>query len=244
MPEQREGAALVTGASRGLGEAIAKRVAADGWAVGVGYESNAEKAAAVVREIEDAGGRAVALGGDLAADGVVDSHFRALEDQFGRVLVVVNCAGVNRDNLSPQIDDEDWAKVIDTNLTAAFRTSRRAIPPMLRARFGRIVNIASVSALRANPGQSNYAASKAGVIAMSKTIAAEVARRGVTVNVVAPGFIRSDMTDVLDRDMVSMIPARRLGTPEEVASVVGFLISDDAGYVTGATLPVDGGISA
>ncbi|MCW2953169.1 MAG: short-chain dehydrogenase/reductase [Conexibacter sp.] len=245
MPEPaRPGAALVTGGARGIGAAIVRRLAADGWPVGIGYHSGAAAAEALVAEVEAAGGRAVALGGDIAAPETLEGHFGTLEERYGPVLVLVNNAGVNADNLSPQIKDEDWTRVIDTNLTAAFRATRRAIPPMLRARHGRVVNISSVVGLRANPGQANYAASKAGMIGMTKTIAAEVARRGVTVNAVAPGFIASDMTAALPAELLAHIPARRMGTPEEVAAVVRFLASDEASYVTGATFTVDGGISA
>jgi 3-oxoacyl-[acyl-carrier protein] reductase len=146
--------------------------------------------------------------------------------------------------LSPQLTDEDWHRVLDTNLSAAFWTTRRALGPMLRARFGRIVNVASVVGPRANPGQSNYAASKAGLIGFTKTVAAEVARRGVTVNAVAPGFIATDMTEELPDAILDAVPAKRVGTPEEVAAAVRFLVSDAAGYVTGSTLFVDGGMSA
>ncbi len=242
--EQRDGAALVTGGSRGIGAAIVRRLAADGWAVGIGYHAGADAADALVAEVEADGGRAVALGGDIVAPETLDSHFSTLEETYGTVLVLVNNAGVTADGLSPQLKDEEWSTVIDTNLTAAFRAIRRAIPPMLRARRGRIVNISSVVGLRANPGQANYAASKAGLIGMTKTVAAEVARRGVTVNAVAPGFIATEMTAELTGDLLAHIPARRLGTPEEVAAVVRFLVSDEASYVTGATLTVDGGISA
>ncbi|HZV74711.1 MAG TPA: 3-oxoacyl-ACP reductase FabG [Conexibacter sp.] len=240
----REGCAFVTGASRGIGAAIARGVAADGWAVGVGYNSSARAAEAVVAEIEAAGGRALALGGDVVDPGRIDTCFSTLEAHFGPVLVLVNNAGVRADGLAPQIQDCDWDLVLDTNLTAAFRSTRRAVRPMLKARYGRIVNIASVVGLRANPGQANYAASKAGLIAMTKTVAAEVARRGVTVNAVAPGLIATDMTADLDGDLLSVVPARRAGTPEEVAACVRFLVSDAASYVTGAVLSVDGGMSA
>ena len=161
------------------------------------------------------------------------------------MLGLVNNAGVARDNIALQLSDEDWDVVIDTNLSPAFRLTRDVLRSMIKARYGRIVNIASVVGPRANAGQSNYAAAKAGLIGMTKTIAAEVARRGVTVNAVAPGFISTDMTAELATDeIVKAIPARRQGTPEEVAAAVRFLASDDAGYVTGTTLYVDGGMSA
>src|SRR6185312_6772630 len=244
MPEQREGCAFVTGASRGIGAAIARGLAADGWAVGVGYNRGADAAQAVVAQIEAAGGRALALGGDVVERERIEQHFSVLEEAFGPVLVLVNNAGVRADGLTPQIQDCEWDLVLDTNLTAAFRATRRAVRPMLKARFGRIVNIASVVGLRANPGQANYAASKAGLIAMTKTVAAEVARRGVTVNAVAPGLIETDMTADLNGDLLAAIPARRAGTPEEVAACVRFLASDAASYVTGSVLSVDGGMAA
>jgi 3-oxoacyl-[acyl-carrier protein] reductase len=241
---QREGCAFVTGASRGIGAAIARALASDGWAVGVGYNSSADAAKVLVAQIEADGGRALALGGDVIDRERIDAHFSTLEEAFGPVLVLVNNAGVRADGLAPQLQDCDWDIVLDTNLTAAFRATRRAVPPMLKARYGRIVNIASVVGLRANPGQANYAASKAGLIAMTKTVAAEVARRGVTVNAVAPGLIETDMTAELNGELLSAIPARRAGTPDEVASCVRFFASDAASYVTGAVLTVDGGMAA
>jgi 3-oxoacyl-[acyl-carrier protein] reductase len=244
MAERRAGCAFVTGASRGIGAAIARALAADGWPVGVGYNSGAEAAAEVVRDIEQAGGQALALGGDVVDRERIDAHFTTLEERFGPVLVLVNNAGVRADGLSPQIKDCEWDLVLDTNLTAAFRATRRAVPPMLRARHGRIVNVASVVGLRANPGQANYAASKAGLIAMTKTVAVEVARRGVTVNAVAPGLIATDMTADLNGDLLSVVPAKRAGTPADVAACVRFLASEEAGYVTGAVLTVDGGMAA
>jgi 3-oxoacyl-[acyl-carrier protein] reductase len=244
MNGRPEGSALVTGGSRGIGAAIAKTLAREGWPVGVNYRSDDEAAGAVVREITDAGGRAKALKGDIADLDTADALFKALEEEFGPVLVLVNNAGVRADGLSPQIDDEDWAKVIDTNLSAAFRLTRRALRPMIRARYGRVVNIASIVGLRANPGQANYAASKAGLVAMTKTVAAEVARRGVTVNAVAPGLIETDMTEGIAENLLEHVPARRPGTPEDVAECVRFLASDGAGYVTGVCLTVDGGLTA
>ncbi len=240
----REGSALVTGAAGGIGAATAKALAADGWPVGVSYRSDAEGAERVASEIEAAGGNAVALEGDLTADDAAGALFDRLEERFGPVLVLVNNAGMRADGLSPQLRDEQWQQVIDINLSAAFRTTRRALGPMLRARFGRIVNIASVVGPRANAGQANYAASKAGLIGMTKTVAVEVARRGVTVNAVAPGFVETAMTADVSNGVVDAIPARRVGTPEDVAACVRFLASDDAAYVTGTTLTVDGGMSA
>ena len=243
-PEGTQGSALVTGAAGGIGAAIARALAADGWPVGVNYRSDSEGAERVAAEIEGAGGRAAVLVGDLRADDAADALFDSLEEHFGPVLVLVNNAGVRADGLSPQLGDEQWAQVIDTNLSAAFRTTRRALAPMLRARFGRIVNVASVVGPRANAGQSNYAASKAGLIGFTKTVAVEVARRGVTVNAVAPGFVETRLTEDVGNGIVDAIPARRVGTPEEVAACVRFLTSEEASYVTGTTLTVDGGMSA
>lgn len=239
------GCALVTGGSRGIGAAIATGLAADGWAVGVNYHSGAEAAANVVAEIERAGGRAVAIQGDVAEPSAPEQVFTELEQQLGMpVLALVNNAGITRDNLSPSLTDAEWEAVIDTNLTAAFRFTRRALKTMMRARTGRIVNIASVSGLRANPGQSNYGAAKAGLIQFTRTAAVEVARRGVTINAVAPGWIATDMTADVNTELLNAVPARRAGTPDDVAACVRFLVSRQAGYVTGAVLTVDGGLGA
>jgi 3-oxoacyl-[acyl-carrier protein] reductase len=239
------GCALVTGASRGIGAAIARGLAEDGWPVGVNFRSDASAAAEVVASIEGAGGRAVALAGDVTDAQSPDRLFDAAQEAFDApVLVLVNNAGVARDNLSPSLGDDEWSDVIDTDLTAAFRMTRRALKPMMRARSGRIVNISSVVALRANPGQSNYAAAKAGLIAFTKTAAVEVARRGITINAVAPGWIETDMTADVDTALLDAVPARRAGTPEEVAACVRFLVSEQASYVTGAVLSVDGGLAA
>jgi 3-oxoacyl-[acyl-carrier protein] reductase len=235
-------AALVTGASKGIGAAIARALGSDGWIVGVNYRSDADGARQTVAAIEQAGGRAVALAGDVT-NGAPDELFKALEEH-GPVLALVNNAGVRADGLAVQLDDDDWQTVIDTNLTAAFRLTRRAVRPMIRARYGRVVNIASVVGPRANAGQANYAAAKAGLIAFTKTVATEVARRGVTVNAVAPGFIETDMTADLPDEVIQAVPARRAGQPDDVAAAVRFLTSDAAGYVTGTTLYVDGGMSA
>jgi 3-oxoacyl-[acyl-carrier protein] reductase len=240
-----EGCALVTGASRGIGAAIAKSLARDGWPVLVNYRSDGDGAAGVVAEIEQGGGRAVALGADVGCAEAADELFAGAESHFGvPVLALVNNAGISADNLFSMIGDDEWQRVIDTNLTGAFRLTRRGLKAMMRARFGRIINISSVVGLRANPGQANYAAAKAGLIAMTKTVAVEVARRGITANAVAPGWIDTDMTAGVESDLTANIPARRPGTPEEVAACVSFLASNGAGYVNGAVLTVDGGLAA
>ncbi len=240
-----DGCALVTGASRGIGAAVARAIAADGWAVGVNYRSGHAGADAVVASIEADGGRALALAGDVADPGTPDRLFEALETHFGGpVLVLVNNAGISADDLTPSMSDEDWESVIATDLTAAFRLTRRALKPMMRARSGRIVNVASVVGLRANPGQANYAAAKAGLLALTRNAAVEVARRGITINAVAPGWIETDMTAGVSTDLLAQVPARRAGTPQEVAACVRFLVSEAASYVTGAVLSVDGGLAA
>ena len=234
----------MTGASRGIGAAIAKELADAGWPVGVNYRADGEGAASVVSAIEESGGRAVALQADVCEPGAADSLVTRVEEELGPVLVLVNNAGVRADNLSPAMDDEEWQRVLDTNLSAAFRTTRRALRTMIRTRWGRVINVASVVGQRASPGQANYAASKAGLVAFTKTVAAEVARRSVTVNAVAPGFVQTDMTADVDERLLELVPARRVGTPEEVAACVRFLASEEAAYVTGTMLTVDGGLTA
>jgi 3-oxoacyl-[acyl-carrier protein] reductase len=243
VSERPEGVALVTGSSRGIGAATALMLAADGWPVRINYRADEAGAKEVVAQIEAAGGTATLWQGDIADSGDIARMTAPGDD--GPVLVLVNNAGVRMDNLSPQLEDDQWQTVIDINLTATFRATRAVLPKMMRARFGRVINVASVAGIRANPGQANYSASKAGVIGFTKTVAAEVARRGVTVNAVAPGLIETAFTeDVMEGDMAKAIPARRVGTPEEVAACIRFLASEGASYVTGTTLTVDGGLSA
>ncbi len=241
-----EGCALVTGASRGIGAAIARMLAAEGWAVGVNYRTDEEGAAQVVSEIEAAGGQALSVRGDVVDPDAVESIFAELEERFGPVLVLVNNAGVRADGLSMQLEDDEWEHVLATNLSGAFRTTRRAMKAMMRARHGRVINIASVvGGVRGNAGQANYAASKAGLVGFTRTVAAEVARRGVTVNAVAPGLVETELTEGIDQQrFLEAVPARRAGTPEEIAACVRFLASDDASYVNGTTLTVDGGLTA
>ncbi|HEY1356022.1 MAG TPA: 3-oxoacyl-[acyl-carrier-protein] reductase [Solirubrobacterales bacterium] len=247
------GCALVTGASRGIGAATARVLAADGWTVGVNYSRDRDGAEAVAASIEEDGGTARVLAADVSDADAADEMLSRLSDEHGPILVLVNNAGMTADNLSMRLSDEDWSRVLDVNLTAAFRLTRAAIGPMMRQRFGRVINVSSVVGLRANPGQANYAASKAGLIAFTRTVAAEVARRGVTVNAVAPGLIETELTrDFTGKGteqngssaLLDAIPARRTGTPEEVAACISFLASDQAGYVTGTVLPIDGGMSA
>jgi 3-oxoacyl-[acyl-carrier protein] reductase len=235
---------LVTGASTGIGAAVARALAADGWAVAAGFRSDADGAARTVDAIEQMGGSALAIGGDVCDPEAMAAVLAEAQDRLGPVLGLVNNAGVRADGLAIQIDDEGWDRVIETNLSASFRLTRSVLRPMIKARFGRVVNIASVVGPRANAGQANYAAAKAGLIGMTKTIGVEIARRGVTVNAVAPGFIETDMTSDVPEEVIAAVPARRAGRPDEVAAAVRFLASDEAAYITATTLFVDGGMSA
>lgn len=235
----------MTGSSRGIGAAIAESLGKDGWPVGVNYVSDSDAAASTTAAIESHGARALAIQADVTQDDAVGEMFSKLEAEFGPVLVLVNNVGIRIDKLAAEISDQEWDKVIDSNLSAAFRVTRRALMPMIRARFGRIVNVSSVVGIRANAGQVNYAAAKAGLIGMTKSLAAEVGPRGITVNAVVPGFIETDLTaDVSPETVLPHIPLRRQGQPSEVAACARFLASEEAGYVTGATLVVDGGLSA
>jgi 3-oxoacyl-[acyl-carrier protein] reductase len=234
--------ALVTGASGGIGSAIAQVLAAQGARLAVSG-SNIEKLEAFRSTL---GGDHVALPANLSDATAVDALVLQAVERLGKLDILVNNAGVTRDNLAMRMKDEEWQEVIRINLEAAFRLSRAALKPMMRARYGRIVSITSVVGAIGNPGQANYAASKAGIVGMSKAIAQEVASRNVTVNCIAPGFIRSAMTDALAEPqretLTSRIPAARLGEGNDVAAAVVFLASREAGYVTGQTLHVNGGM--
>jgi len=223
-----EGAvALVTGGTRGIGASIAERLKADGY-----------KVATLGRS-----------GGDVRADvsdpESVQAAFDEVRERLGPVLILVNNAGVTADGLAIRMPDDDWTSVIDTNLTGAFNCTKRGLEDMLKARWGRIVNVSSVSAQRANSGQANYAASKAGLLGFTRVVAKEMGKRNITANAVTPGFIDTDMTAELPQaEIAAHIPAARVGQPEEVAAAVAFLVSDEAAYVNGATLAVDGGLGA
>ena len=236
--------ALVTGASRGIGRAIALSLAAGGAKVVVNYASSAQAAEAVVAEIQQLGAEAIALKADVSKAEEIDSLFQTVMDTWGRIDVLVNNAGITRDTLLLRMKPEDWQRVIDLNLTGVFLCTRAVAKIMLKQKSGRIINIASVSGLMGNPGQANYSAAKAGVVGFTKTVAKELATRGVTVNAVAPGFIATDMThDLKSDDILKFIPLGRYGTADEVAGLVRFLAADPvAAYITGQTVNVDGGM--
>lgn len=239
--------ALVTGGSRGIGRAIAERLAADGHRVAVNYHSRADAADEVVAAITAAGGTALAVGGDVGDGDAVAGLFAAVEDAWGPVEVLVNNAGITADDLLLRMKPEAWDAVIRTNLGSVYHCTRTALRGMLKARWGRVINIASVAGISGNAGQANYAAAKAGVIGFTRSVAKEVGSRGITVNAVAPGFVETDMTDALGETVktavLPSIAVGRFGTPPEVAAAVGYLASDDAAYVTGQVLVVDGGLT-
>jgi 3-oxoacyl-[acyl-carrier protein] reductase len=235
--------ALVTGASRGIGAAVARRLASDGYRVWIHYQKSGEAAEALLKEIQQAGGDGRLLCFDVASPEAIERELVPAIEAEGPLEVLVNNAGVTRDGLVARMSDGAWEDVIATDLSGPFRVTRAALPGMMKARRGRIVNVASVVALAGNPGQANYAAAKAGLVALTRTLALEYARRNVLVNAVAPGFIETDMTADLAREpILERIPLGRAGTPEDVAGVVGFLCSDAASYVTGQVIAVSGGM--
>ncbi|MGL5192612.1 MAG: 3-oxoacyl-[acyl-carrier-protein] reductase [Chroococcales cyanobacterium] len=249
LPEQvqrlRDRVAVVTGASRGIGRAIALALAAEGAKIAINYASNSTAADQLVEEITAAGGEATAIPADISKVDSVDALIKTVTDQWGRIDILVNNAGITRDTLLLRMKLEDWQAVIDTNLTGVFLCTRAVSKLMLKQKSGRIINIASVAGQMGNPGQANYSAAKAGVIGFTKTVAKELASRGITVNAVAPGFIATDMTKDLKggEEILKFIPLARYGEPEEVAGLVRFLAADPAAaYITGQTINVDGGM--
>lgn len=236
--------ALVTGASRGIGKAIALALAGEGAAVAVNYASSADAANAVVNEIVEAGGKAIAVGANVGDVDAVTQMFATVMDAWGRIDVVVNNAGITRDTLMLRMKPQDWQAVIDLNLSGVFWCVKAATKIMMKQRSGRIINITSVVGISGNAGQANYSAAKAGVIGLTKTAARELAARNITVNAVAPGFIETSMTADLNAEpILAQIPLGRMGKPDEIAGAVKFLAADPAAaYITGQVLNVDGGM--
>lgn len=236
--------AVVTGASRGIGRATAQVLAASGFDVAITYSSDEAGAHETLSAIEAAGARGLAIQSDVRRAEIVDATFKRIEAELGAVAVLINNAGVRHDGLALRLSDEDWADTMDTNLTGAFNCSRAALRGMVSARWGRIVMVSSVSGLHGNSGQAAYGASKAGMVGLARTLAKEYARKNVTVNVVAPGPVATAMTEGLVEKIAKSVPMARPGTVDEIAAAIGFLASDAAGYITGAVLPVDGGMTA
>jgi 3-oxoacyl-[acyl-carrier protein] reductase len=238
--------AIVTGASQGLGKAVAIGLAMNGATVAC-MARNAEKLASTVAEIEAAGGKAQAIACDVTDREAAAAAIKAVADEHGRLHILVNNAGITRDKLMRGMSDEEWDSVIATNLTSCFVCCRAAAGIMRKKKYGRIINMASISGLIGNPGQANYSASKAGMIGMTRTMSKELVSRGVTVNAVAPGFIASEMTEAIPAGILDevkkAIPAKRIGNPEDVAAAVLFLASANAGYISGQTIVVDGGMT-
>lgn len=239
--------ALVTGASRGIGRHIALSLAEAGADVAVNYAGNEAKAQEVVDEIKSLGRRAFAVRANVASFAEVEAMVKQVTKEFGRLDILVNNAGITRDNLLMRMKEDDWDAVIETNLKGVFNGVKAVSRTMMKQRSGRIINLSSVVGVMGNAGQANYAASKAGIIGLTKSAARELASRGITVNAIAPGFIETDMTAKLEEEtqkqLISQIPLGRLGQPQDVARVVRFLASDDAAYITGQTLHVDGGMA-
>ena len=238
--------ALVTGGSRGIGKAIAQKLAETS-NVAVGYSNSKEQAVEVVNSIQANGGNAIAVQIDVTDNESVEKCFELVEKELSSVEILVNNAGITKDNIFPRLKQDDWDSVIDTNLTGSFRVSQRAIKGMMKNKWGRIVFISSVAGISGNTGQSNYAASKAGMIGLAKTISKELGSRNITSNVIAPGYIDTDMTSFLNdeqkEDIIGQLSIKRVGKPEDIANMVSFLCSDESEYITGQVFPVDGGLT-
>ena len=240
--------ALVTGASRGIGSVVAIRLAQAGAKVGVNFHASSELATAVVDKINEAGGEAFLVGGDVSQEDKAEAVIKQLVEHFGSIDILVNNAGINIDQLLIRMKTEDFDSVMNINLRAAFLCTRFAMTHMIRQRSGRVINMSSVVGLSGNPGQANYAAAKAGLVGLTKAVAREVASRNVTVNALAPGYIVTSMVEEIPEDkqdqILARIPMGRFGTPEDVAEAVVFLSSDGASYITGQVLTIDGGMIA
>ena len=238
--------ALVTGASRGIGRAIAIALAKEGASVAVNYAGNSEKAENVVKEITEIGREAISIQGDVTNAESVTDMVKIVTEKFGKIDILINNAGITRDNLLIRMKEDDWDSVINTNLKGVFLCTKAVSRQMMKQRQGRIINISSVVGVSGNAGQANYVAAKSGVIGLTKTSAKELATRGITVNAIAPGFIETDMTNALTENvgeqMMKQIPLGRFGKPEDVAKTAVFLAAEDSGYITGQTIHVDGGM--
>ena len=242
-----EQVALVTGASRGIGAVIARRLAGDGARVAVNYQASEEAAQQVVQGISDAGGEAVVMSGDVSKEKDADALVKRVIEQWGRIDILVNNAGITRDRLLVRMTPDDWDRVLEVNLRGAFLCTKYVMPHLIRRRQGRVVNISSVVGIGGNPGQANYAASKAGLIGFTKAVAREVASRNITVNALAPGFIDTggmvdQMTEDARKTVLGRIPMERFGSADDVAEAVSFLCSPGAGYITGQVITIDGGM--
>jgi 3-oxoacyl-[acyl-carrier protein] reductase len=239
--------AIITGGGRGIGRAIVVRLAQEGANVAISYRSNDAAAEETAQKVREAGVKCELFKGDVASPEDVQALFKGVSDAFGRVDILVNNAGITRDNLMMRMKEDEFDEVLRTNLKGTYLCTRAALRPMVRARWGRIVNVGSVVGLVGNAGQANYAASKAGIIGFTKSVAREVAQRGITVNAVAPGYVETELTGGLPEgvkeQILAQVPTARFGEPEEVAEVVAFLSGEGAGYITGQTLAVDGGMT-
>ena len=236
---------LVTGGSRGIGKAISLKLGSS-FNVAVGYASSKDMAEETVKEITASGGNAISVHIDVTDASLVDKAFTSVEQQYDGVDVLINNAGITKDNILPRLKDTDWDDVINTNLSGAFRSSQRAIKNMLKKKWGRIVFISSIVGITGNQGQANYAASKAGLIGLARSISKEMGSRNITANVVAPGYIDTDMTSFLSNNekdnIIEQLSIKRIGTPEDIANIVSFLCSDESEYITGQVIKVDGGL--